>query len=173
MELETHTTAIVPILPEDTENPNFTLPILIVENEDVTLLRLSVALREAGIPNPLIIRSDMAGAIRYLDGHGVYSDREKHPLPGLLLLDVTLPELNHMGGPSWLTPPPVCRQIVVADFNEGTNYRELDSAAAFGPNAVVCKVPSADSLVHMFEELRRSWMISHRVSAVRAVLRAA
>ena len=67
--------------------------ILVVDDsaDDVTLLRL--AMKQAGFNNPLEALTDADQAVQYLKGEGQYSDRKRHPLPALVLLDLKLP--NH------------------------------------------------------------------------------
>ena len=48
----------------------------------------------AGIAHPLIDIKDGQAAIDYLAGQGLFTDRKKHPLPCLVLLDLNLPGKN-------------------------------------------------------------------------------
>jgi hypothetical protein len=155
------------IMTLDAATPNASSPILVVENQDVALPRIGAALRKAGIHNPLIILPDAAEASHYLDGIGDYSNRKKHPLPGLLLLDVTLPRLDCPGTPLWLTPP-ASRHIVVADICGTTDPRQFKSAVALGANAIVCKLSFSDLLDSLCEELRRTWVQDEKFSIAHA-----
>ena len=62
--------------------------ILLVEDDADDVLQLGLALKEAGIPNPLVVVPDGVEALEYLKGEGKYSERAKFPLPSLILLDL-------------------------------------------------------------------------------------
>jgi CheY-like chemotaxis protein len=158
----------MPNLNTETEFSNPDAPILVVENEDATLQRLSVAAREAGIGNRLIILPDMASAVRYLDGAGIYSNREKYPLPGIVLLDVTMPQLDNPQSVGWMTPPPVSRQIVVADICGATDHEQFISALNFGENALLCKLGPSEPLAILFQQMHRNLTEGKRLFAARA-----
>src|ERR1041385_4370622 len=66
-------------------------PILLVEDEENDVLFLKSAFKKAGIANPIYVAADGQAALDYLHGIGQFSDREKFPLPGLVLLDLKLP----------------------------------------------------------------------------------
>src|SRR5439155_5314291 len=68
--------------------------ILLVEDNDDDVFIMQNTFRRSGIPNPLQVVSDGEQAIDYLKGTGPYSDREKYPLPVILLLDLNMPKKN-------------------------------------------------------------------------------
>jgi hypothetical protein len=158
----------MPNMNAETEFSNPDAPILVVESEDVTLQRLSVAIREAGIENQLIILADMASAVRYLDGAGIYSNREKYPLPGIVLLDVTMPQLNNPMSVVWMTAPPVNRQIIVADVCGATDHEQFTSALTFGEKALLCKLGPSEPLAILFRQMRRNLTEEKRLFVARA-----
>jgi hypothetical protein len=129
-------------------------PILIVENDIRDWASLGEAVRHAGFDNPVLCLPNAFCAELYLAGRGEYSDRKEFPLPCLILMDVTLPEIIGMGMPMWLTPPPISRQIVITGYLWTLDPGQFESAVAFSPNSVLCKLSSPDSLARMIEELR-------------------
>ena len=76
--------------------------ILLLENnpDDVALLRLMF--QRSGILNPLHVTETVHDTICYLKGEGVYQDREKHPVPVLLMLDVHLADGRGQDVLNWL-----------------------------------------------------------------------
>ena len=62
--------------------------ILYAEDNPDDVIILSIAFRRAKIPAALKCVDDGEDAIAWLKGDGVYSDREKYPLPDALLLDL-------------------------------------------------------------------------------------
>src|ERR1051325_1367965 len=65
------------------------VPILLAEDDENDVFLMGRAFDRAGIPNPLFVVHNGQEAIDYLSGKGAYAQRDKHPLPGLLLLDLT------------------------------------------------------------------------------------
>ena len=87
--------------------------ILLVEDnpDDVTLLQW--ALRKHGLTYPIQVVEHGAQAVQYLSGAGEFGDREKYPLPHLIVLDLNLPEMNGVTFLKWLrnkSPIAPCRR---------------------------------------------------------------
>jgi len=66
-------------------------PILQVEDDPNDVFLLQHAMKRVGITNPVQIARDGQEAIDYLQGAGKFADRDKFPLPCLVLLDLKLP----------------------------------------------------------------------------------
>jgi CheY-like chemotaxis protein len=65
--------------------------VLIVADRSDDAELIQAAFRKANFDNPLRTASDAEEALSYLDGKGVYADRERFPLPHLILLDRNWP----------------------------------------------------------------------------------
>jgi hypothetical protein len=61
--------------------------LLLVEDDPNDVVLMERAFRKARLANPLQVVADGEQAIAYLSGSGEYADRERHPLP-VLILDV-------------------------------------------------------------------------------------
>lgn len=77
-------------------------PILSVEDEESDRLILGWLHKESGIPNPLVFAFDGQAAADYLAGNSPYHDRDVHPLPGLVLLDLKMPRMDGFDFLRWL-----------------------------------------------------------------------
>jgi len=67
--------------------------ILLVEDEEHDVLFMQLAMEDAALKNPLAVVSDGREAIAYLKGDGKFANRKEFPLPGLVLLDLRLPQV--------------------------------------------------------------------------------
>jgi CheY-like chemotaxis protein len=75
-------------------------PMLLVGNDSEEIVRVQHCLAQANLVNPLRIVNDGRKAMAYLAGLEEYADRESHPFPSLVLLDLTLSDPS---GPEVLT----------------------------------------------------------------------
>src|SRR6185369_1195119 len=73
------------------EVPIVHLSTVVVEDDADHAELLQWTFRKLALPAPNRILKDGEEAIAYLAGRGIYRDREAHPLPTLLLLDLHLP----------------------------------------------------------------------------------
>src|SRR5258708_2409270 len=69
-------------------------PILLAEDDENDVFFMERAVEKAGLSNRLIVARDGVEAVEYLKGEGAYADRETHPLPGIILLDLKMPRMN-------------------------------------------------------------------------------
>jgi hypothetical protein len=67
--------------------------ILVAEDDAMYALLLDGAISKVGFPLKTHFVQDGQQAVDYLEGAEKYSDREKHPLPCMLLLDLKMPFL--------------------------------------------------------------------------------
>src|SRR5216110_221255 len=65
--------------------------ILLAEDDSNDVLLIQRAFQKAGFRNSLKVTRDGEQAIEYLAGHGIYANRQRFPLPFLLLLDLKMP----------------------------------------------------------------------------------
>lgn len=62
-------------------------PISLVEDSEHDLFFMRYAFREAGVKNRVVELHDGQEAIDYLSGKGEFSDRDRYPLPCLIITD--------------------------------------------------------------------------------------
>src|SRR3954468_11981344 len=103
-----------------------TRPMLLAEDdpEDVFFFRRN--LQKPGIQLPLIVVPNGQEAVEYLDGMGVYNNRETYPLPTLIVLDLKMPILNWFEVLEWIRlQPEICNlPLVVLSASELETDRE-------------------------------------------------
>src|SRR5687768_15000195 len=87
--------------------------VLIVEDDPDALFLLQRALFKARLAQPIRMAVDGEQALAYLSGDGWYADRETHPLPCLVLLDLRLPKKSGIEVLEWMRTQVRLRKIPV------------------------------------------------------------
>lgn len=70
------------------------VPILLVEDDQVDVMTVQRAFKRNKIVNPLSVCSNGEEALKFLRHEGAYSDSDKSPRPGIMLLDLNMPVMN-------------------------------------------------------------------------------
>jgi len=83
--------------------------------------------------------SDGDEAIAYLSGTGKYSDRERFPLPAVVLLDLKLPRRSGLEVLEWLKAQPVLGRLPVVILTSSKQPSDINQAYDRGANSYVCK----------------------------------
>src|SRR4051812_31893355 len=76
--------------------------ILQVEDDENDIFLLERAFKQAGITTSLRVAKDGEQAINYLLGAGEFADRERYPLPRLMILDLKMPRRDGLEVLNWL-----------------------------------------------------------------------
>src|SRR5687768_9910789 len=76
--------------------------VLIAEDDSRDVLLMQRAFRKAHVPNPIQVVSDGSEAVAYLSGQGRFADRQRYPMPLLLLLDLRMPKSTGYDVLNWL-----------------------------------------------------------------------
>jgi CheY-like chemotaxis protein len=131
--------------------------VLIVEDEENDAFLLKTALKKAGIPNPIQVVENGRLALDYLAGSGEFSDRETHPLPSVIFLDLKLPQVNGLEILKWIREEPSLPPIVVVVLTSSSLDEDIDRAYRLGANSYVVKPSSRDKLVAIVNDFGNWW----------------
>ena len=140
--------------------------ILYVEDDEDDVLLLKMAFKRAGITNPLEAVIDGSQAIDYLAGTGQYADRQRYPLPGLVMLDLNLPRRSGLEVLAWMRQQPALRRIVAIVFTSGLDAREVKRAYDLGVNSFIAKPVDLEDRIKMAQELKAWWLDRNHVPRV-------
>ena len=134
--------------------------ILLVDDSSDDALLIQRELRRAGALNGIRHVTTGERAIRYLAGKKPFDDRDKNPLPALLLLDLKLPgKTDGYGVLEWVRSQPDFDNlviIVVSDLSERTNLRR---AYALGANSYIVKPGNEDEFTNLIKAFPGSWLV--------------
>jgi len=132
--------------------------ILLVEDlqEDVTIIRRSF--QKAGLKNPVQVARDGEQAIAYLRGEGSYANRDEHPLPGLILLDLKMPKIDGFEVLEWIRSQPTLRAIPVLVLTSSEHMRDVNRAYDLGANSFLVKPLDFDNFVATSALIEKYWL---------------
>jgi CheY-like chemotaxis protein len=133
-------------------------PILLVDDNPDDVLFLERAFGAAGVMAPLRVAKDGAGAIDYLIGEGMYSDRSAHPLPALVLLDLKMPGASGFVVLRWLREQPVLKRLPVVMLTSSAQEEDIAQAFDLGVNSYIVKPSGLKQLNDVAKQIEAYWL---------------
>ncbi len=128
--------------------------VLIVEDDPNDVLFLQRALAKSGIRHPLRVARDGQEAIYYLSGDAPYHDREKYPLPCLIILDLKMPRKNGLEVLQWLRHREGLQDMPVVMVTSSNQEGDKAEALRHGVEAYCVKPVSFEELLKLAEGIR-------------------
>jgi len=119
------------------------------------------AFRKAEVKNPVVILPDGQAAVAYLNGDGDYADRERHPLPCLIITDLKMPNLDGFGLLEWLQSRPEFQRVPKLVLSASGLQSDRVRAAHLGACAYFVKPNGLDELVKVVDHLDEAWIADH------------
>ena len=136
--------------------------ILLVEDNEDDVFLMKRALKTAQIANPLCIVEDGQQAVDYLSGTGKYADREKHPFPAIVFLDLKLPIKDGLEVLHWIRSQPQFENLIVLVLTSSSEPSDLKRAYGFGANSYLVKPPTASQLLDLAKAFKWYWLEYNR-----------
>ena len=133
------------------------MPVLYVEDERNDVYFMRHVWRVAGIAHPLITFPHAQAAMDYLSGKGAYNDREKYPLPCLILLDLNLPGLSGFDLLRWVRRQPWLQSMKVVVISGSNQERDVQLANSLGVADYIVKPPELDRLEKLIFAKKDIW----------------
>jgi CheY-like chemotaxis protein len=136
--------------------------ILLVEDslDDVILLRR--AFSRARVLNPLIRVEDGAQAIDYLCGNGIYGDREKYPLPFLILMDLMMPKVSGLEAIKWIRDRQEFARITIVALTGHDDFACIAEAHRQGADSYLVKPGGTEQFFEMLQRFQGYWLMTNR-----------
>lgn len=108
--------------------------VLFVEDDLNDIFLVKRAFKMADLPNPLQVVTDGQEAMNYLAGEGKYADRQAHPLPSLLVMDIKMPRKTGFEVLEWVkqNQKPL-RRIPIVIVSSSDNPADINRAYNWGP----------------------------------------
>jgi CheY-like chemotaxis protein len=134
-------------------------PVLLhVEDDPNDVLLLQRAFRKANLPINIQSVNDGDKAVAYLGGGEAFGDREKFPLPDLVLLDLKMPRKSGLEVLAWIRSQEKVRRVLVVIFTSSKHDEDINRAYDLGANSYLVKPVGFDSLVETAKLVHQYWL---------------
>jgi len=143
-------------------------PILYAEDEEDDVYFIRRAFEQAGILNPLAVVPDGQRAINYLAGNGHYANRNVHPLPCLVILDMKMPEKSGLEVLKWIRSQPAICTLPVLMLTSSSHDADMQRAYVQGANGYLVKPGSPADQVTMAKAIKDYWLMQNRSAMTHA-----
>jgi CheY-like chemotaxis protein len=142
--------------------------ILIAEDDASDVYLLQRAFSAAQIPASLHVVRDGQEAIDYLEGRAAFSDRNTHPLPDLMLLDLKMPRMNGFDVLNWVRQRPGLKRLPVTVLTSSDQAVDINRAYDLGANSYLVKPHGTNELAELIRRVQQYWLESNQCPAVLA-----
>ncbi len=142
----------------DAKTPAGPTALLVVEDTASDFALLDRAFKKAGIKNQIVQISNGDEALAYLLGEGRYADRNRYPLPMLVLLDLKLPKLSGFEVLAFIRSQPGLRRLPVVILTSSSHEADIDHAYDLGANSYLVKSNDPAEVDAMIQRLEEYWM---------------
>ena len=139
--------------------------ILQVEDEEHDVIFFRLAAETAGLNNPVQVARDGREAIDYLSGARKFADRVQFPLPGIVLLDLKLPQVPGLDVLKFIRSQPHLAKVVVLVFSSSDHDSDIEAAYALGANSYIVKPANPSELNRAVELIKAYWLRLCRLPA--------
>ena len=142
--------------------------ILLVEDDPNDILLTQRAFSKANLKKAsLQVITDGDSALAYLSGEGEYSDRDRYPLPIVMLLDLKLPRRSGHEILAWLRPQPELKRLPVVVLTSSNHRSDVDQAYDLGANSYLVKPIGLTALVEVVQTLNLYWLLLNEKPEIR------
>jgi CheY-like chemotaxis protein len=134
------------------------VPILLAEDDENDVVLMRHAFERARVPNPIIVVQDGQEAVDYLAGQGRFAQRERFPLPGLMLLDLKMPWMDGFDVLVWLRRHPSFDTLPVVVLTSSKLQSDIDRSRMLGAYDYRVKPHDFENLVRLLDDVRTCWL---------------
>jgi CheY-like chemotaxis protein len=138
---------------------------LLVEDDENDIILMQLALEKIGVNCALHVARDGREALNYVTGTGKFSDRQKHPIPYLALLDLKLPYVMGLELLKRIRERPEFDSTVVIVLTSSNDPRDVETAYRLRANAYLVKPAGLDALEALTRSVKGFWFRLNRRSS--------
>jgi CheY-like chemotaxis protein len=133
------------------------ITILLADDDADDRMMAADALEESRLANDLRFVEDGEELMDYLHRQGKYTDPEKSPRPGLILLDLNMPRKDGREALSEIKADPDLRMIPVIVLTTSQAEEDIYRTYDLGVNSFITKPVNFEGLVSVMRTLGKYW----------------
>ncbi len=130
--------------------------ILVVDDDEAYELILPRLFEKVDSPVSFRFVRDGVQAIDYLTGTGEFSDRNKYPLPKLVLLDIKMPRVDGFEVLEWKRKQPHLAALPVVVWSSSELPTDIEKAIALGASDYIIKPMFGHGLIEMIDRIYKT-----------------
>jgi CheY-like chemotaxis protein len=136
--------------------------ILVADDEETAHVLIHRAFHLAQSSCALQIVTNGEDAISYLQGKGVFANRERYPVPELVLLDLKMPKKDGFEVLKWMREQPGFKRMVTVMFSTSDEPRDINRSYDLGANSFLVKTPLFTEFTELIKSLDNYWLKHNR-----------
>lgn len=132
--------------------------VLRIDDNPDDLLLFQLAWEKSGVAAPIHCSPCCKEAIEYLEGRGKYGDRKAFPLPGIIVIDMRLPDGNAVDFLRWIRSHAKFKKLVVIVLSGTAHQEEINAAYRSGANSFLLKSANSRHLENTVSFIQSYWL---------------
>lgn len=136
---------------------NSSIIILYADDDPEDRMLARDAFEESRLANKLIFVEDGEELMNYLTHQGEFEDKEKFPVPGLILLDLNMPKKDGREVIKEMKSNPDLKYIPIIVLTTSSAEEDILKTYDLGVNSFITKPVTFDSLVEIMKTLGKYW----------------
>jgi CheY-like chemotaxis protein len=122
---------------------------LFAEDNPSDIFFVERAIKKANLPIQLHIVRNGEEAVNYLCGRGMFADRDRYPLPMLVLSNMKMPKMNGLELLTWIRQQPEFQDLPVVVMSNSDNPDESNQFNPLEACSYMIKPFSPDDLIEL------------------------
>ncbi|MGZ8900707.1 MAG: response regulator [Limisphaerales bacterium] len=131
--------------------------ILHVEDDPNDVLLIDRAIKKSNAITLVRSVGDGDQAVAYLQGVETFSDRDRHPVPDLVLLDLKMPRKSGLEVLGWIREQANYKRLPVVVFTSSKHDQDINRAYELGANSYLVKPVGFDALLETVKQIHLYW----------------
>lgn len=134
-----------------------TSEILIADDDSEDRMLIIDALLENNVKNKVQSVENGEDLLHYLKNKGLFSDKEKYPLPGVIFLDLNMPKMDGREALKEIKGDKTLCSIPLIIFTTSMDKRDITQSYKFGANSFISKPVTYSSMVNVMKQISNYW----------------
>lgn len=133
-------------------------PILIADDSETDIFFLLRAFTNAKVKNPVYVVRSGDEAIAYLQGTGMFANRERFPLPGVVFLDLKMPAPDGFEVLRWKNSQKDLPRILWVAMSNFDTARAINDAYTAGATTFLSKPLDSMDIRNLINGFNEYWI---------------